>query len=808
MGLRSKILLLLFVLLVVPLSILGSGGYWLLKNKFHADALEDQYAITSRISTSAQFELSRNQAYVDLLAGSSALMLSLQRYTDAPAAASASAINAVLEESLALNFDIVAAAAYDRDGLLIEASQVRTAQYQDVFPFKKTFDASAWKAKQLSYQLLEVMDNSSLFLVMRPIAGPDNQVLGYLGLHISTLALTRAIEGRLLANMQLFYCDDAGKILAQSQPLAFDQVPADAMEQLATAAPEAKFVELTLEGKTYQLTLQPVGVSIWLGSLVDIEKRLQNIRRIISTALVVTAILVTLVSFFLYFQLARMVIRPLDHLNRATRKISAGEYLPDIAITSSDEIGELAASFRTMGSRLKESNDRVTQLAFFDPLTKLPNRETLRRSLAQMIEVAARNNSLLSVLFIDLDDFKKVNDRLGHAAGDQLLVVIGERLSDSLRSGDLVVGSPDRETDEGGLMISRRGGDEFNAILNNLKSARDIALIAERLITDINEPVILDDSPVSVGASIGIAIYPFDGADADTLLRNADLAMYEAKSLGKNKYYLFTEAINSQVHERLELEQRIASGLKRSEFELYFQPKITLASRSIAGFEALIRWRDPASGLVSPVDFIPLAEESQLIHDIGRWVIAEAFHHIREWDEMLPASIRIAINVSARQMVQESFAENFISLASQFRIPLSRLEIELTETSILTDELLVKRHLQKLRAVGVKISLDDFGTGYSSLTFLRNLPIDAVKIDRSFTAQLGSNSQSTAIVASLLDLCRRLSLTTVAEGIETQAQLDYLTAQGCGEGQGYYFAKPMPAEEMLEFLRSPEYLSM
>lgn len=807
MGLRTKLLVMLLGLLLLPLVVLSGGAYWFFENKMHDEALNYQRNIASHLVVGAKSEIVRVTESLKLLSENAALVADIKRNVSVEQSDQLAVLQRDFNIFQSLNKNIAVVALYKSNGeyvLHAPSTWVTAKRPFDLSLLENNYETDSGlrrrfhvdeQGRRWLQSLAPVYDEKS----------PD-VVLGY----IAGVSDLRFFSGMIEENdndiTRLFFSDNDGDLLVKSSEINVDALPVGVIQGFTVASGRQDFIDLNLGGASYLLNMQSVAPDLWLGSMVDRGAISGSSLDLLFVLLPVTAAVFLLIGFVFYLQVASLVIKPIDTLIAATRRISAGDYLPKIAIEADDELGELAEAFRVMGQQLDESNQKIASLAYYDPLTQLPNRTTLRIALKSMIDLARRNNTKVAVLFIDLDDFKKVNDRLGHAAGDELLVQIGKRLQKCLRTGDILVGTAKDELPD--QVVSRRGGDEFNAILNGVYSARETALVAERLIMDINEPLLIDGSPVAVGASIGVAMFPEDGDNADALLRNADMAMYEAKVLGKNKYYLFTEAINAQVHERLEMEQNIAKGLRRNEFELYYQPKIDLKTMRVAGFEALIRWINPERGVVSPAEFIPLAEESQLIHDLGHWVVAEALHQINQWHELLPRGIRIAINVSARQMAQENFAEHLISLAEQFQVPLTRIEIELTETSILIDEVLVKQHLYALRTVGVKVSLDDFGTGYSSLTFLRNLPIDTVKIDRSFVMRLQDDEESQAIVFSVLELCRKLSIETVAEGVETTDQVAYLLANGCAEGQGYLFARPMPANEVIGFLQSPDYLAL
>lgn len=830
MGLRAKLLVTLLGLLLLSVGVLGGATFWLFESKLQGEAQSYQRSIASQLIIGARAELVRISASLKQLSENTALISQVERGVDADSSTGLNTMQSSFDNFQRLNNGVGQVILFDQWGDYILHSPAYAPAMTTRLDVQALLDSRYVSEAGLTRRFHTDSRGERRLVSIAPVYSrtEPGAVLGYIAAISGLDTFKRMVDESDGSVTHLFFSDNEGDLLVKSRDIPFLSLPegmanafnlADAgfqsPEVESISAGEAMaagdsdgdnvsnphFVDMTDAGVPYRLSMQRVAHDLWLGSLIDQRAITNNSLSLLAVLLPAAAVVIALSGLFFYLRVFGVILKPIEMLIQATRKISRGEYRPDIEITGEDELGELADAFRVMGRQLEDSSWQIAQLAYFDPLTELPNRTTLRTTLSSMIEEVSRNGKQLAVLFIDLDDFKKVNDRLGHAAGDELLVQVGKRLQRRLRSSDVLADS----SQEAGLeqVISRRGGDEFNAILNNVHDAREAALVAERLIVDINEPLMIDGSVVTVGASVGVALFPDDGEDADTLLRHADMAMYEAKGLGKNKYYLFTESINAQVHERLEMEQSIAGGLQRNEFEVHYQPKVDLKTLKITGFEALIRWHSPTKGLISPADFIPLAEESQLIHDIGHWMMAETLHQIHEWRDSLPKGIRIAINISARQMAQENFAEHLISLAEQFDVPLTRLEVELTETSILIDEVLVRQHLYALRTAGVKISLDDFGTGYSSLTFLRSLPIDTVKIDRSFVQRLQDHEESRAIVLSVLELCHKLSLQTVAEGVEEQEQFEILLQHGCDEGQGYLLARPMPADNVMHFLTTP-----
>jgi len=384
------------------------------------------------------------------------------------------------------------------------------------------------------------------------------------------------------------------------------------------------------------------------------------------------------------------------------------------------------------------------------------------------------------VAFIDLDNFKLINDSLGHDIGDQVLKIVGERLAACIREGDTV---------------ARLGGDEFVLLVTEHGRDSGRLRVAQRVIVAISQPFAIEQREFKVTCSIGIASFPQDGTDADTLLRNADTAMYRAKDLGRNTFQLYSSEMNANLDERLTLETDLWNALERNEFALYYQPKIDLSTRQIVGLEALLRWHHPTKGTILPERFIPIAEESSLIVEIGNWAIREACSQNRDWQNAGCREMPIAVNVSGRQLHNGLAAVVRAALVSADLSP-DCLEIELTESAVMSNTEAAIEALSLLREMGVRISLDDFGTGYSSLSYLKRLPVTGLKIDQSFVRDLASDPDDAAIVRAIIVVAQELMLDVTAEGVETAEQVEFLENHGCGRAQGYYFARPLPADEM------------
>jgi len=433
----------------------------------------------------------------------------------------------------------------------------------------------------------------------------------------------------------------------------------------------------------------------------------------------------------------------------------------------------------------KSAEEQIEYLAHHDPLTDLPNRVLLRDRFLQAQGQAARSDARVAILFLDLDHFKLVNDTLGHPIGDRLLQAVAERLRRGVR-----------ETDT----ISRQGGDEFVIVLPELADPESAGSIAGKLMEQMHEPVRVNGHRLNVTFSLGIALYPDDGEDFDTLMKKADTAMYSAKEAGRNTLRFFTAAMNVEAAARLKLQNRLQRALEKEELVLYYQPQFDLASGRILGAEALLRWRDPERGLVPPGEFIPVAEDTGLIGPIGEWVIGEACRELRRWHEAGATDLTMAVNLSPVQFRRSRLVEIAARALQENRLPAECLEFELTESLLIREDAAILETLTALKGLGVKLSIDDFGTGYSSLAYLKRFNVDKLKIDQSFIRELCSNPDDEAIVSAVITMARQLRLRTVAEGVENAEQATMLRRFDCDEVQGFLFGRPMPAADFQALL--------
>ncbi|KRG78864.1 DeoR faimly transcriptional regulator [Stenotrophomonas ginsengisoli] len=515
-------------------------------------------------------------------------------------------------------------------------------------------------------------------------------------------------------------------------------------------------------------------------------------RRHLITGLVllVTLLLLTVVVS-LYVQ--RTLVQPVRSLVTAARRMEQGDYeveLPDAG--SNDEIGELVRSFSTMSQAIARHDREVRKLAYTDALTGLSNRLAFRQALESRMVSASAAGQRLALLFVDVDDFKRVNDTLGHEAGDDVLLRFVERINAAV-------------TSHGGSqsLLARFGGDEFVILLGEGDTAANALRLAEVLVAELSKPLSLSGRDVFLGSSIGITLFPDDAADATGLLKNGDIAMYQAKLAGKNCYRYYSRAMDHAVERRVHMEQELRGAWERGELHLVYQPIYRTRDRRLVGVEVLLRWQHPQLGAIPPSVFIQVAEQSGLIEQLGPKVLRAACMEARRWEAVAGGEqLFVSVNVSPRQLRNGDLSDVVVACLAESGLPASRLHIELTETAVIGDEMLAASLLDKLHRHGVKVWLDDFGTGFSGLSHLRQVPVDGVKIDKSFVADMQRDPDDLALTTAIIAMCHALGITVVAEGIEQEAQFDLLAQRSCDLVQGYWLGRPLSSTQLVQLLKT------
>ena len=510
---------------------------------------------------------------------------------------------------------------------------------------------------------------------------------------------------------------------------------------------------------------------------------------------VLGALFATLVALGLAMAwlVSRGLVRPIRRLARAAQQLERGDYaLPPFASRRTDELGDLERAFARMGESVGQHDRNIRRIAYGDGLTGLPNRLAFREVLNERALQAQGNGGKLALLFVDLDDFKRINDTLGHEAGDEALVQFAARISQCVQMAS------DAEPE-----IARFGGDEFVALIGGINPRDVAAQIADSVLAELQRPISLRGRQVFLGASVGITMFPDDASSASMLLKNGDIAMYQAKVAGKNCYRFYSKAMDQAVERRMQLEEDLRRAMEsETELTVVYQPIFELSSGLLVGAEALLRWEHPEKGSIPPAVFIDVAEQTGQIDGLGRLVLQRSCAEAVRWEQQDGAAPFVSVNVSARQLRLGDLPEIVTSALRESGLDANRLHLELTETAVLGDEVQASLLLGRLRAMGVKIWLDDFGTGFSGLSHLRRVPVDGVKIDRSFVADVLRDPDDLALTTAIIAMAHSLSITVVAEGVESEGQYAVLRERGCDQAQGYWLGRPMPASELMKRMRA------
>lgn len=629
---------------------------------------------------------------------------------------------------------------------------------------------------------------------------PLNGIPTLRGYLVVTLQLDFMVEqmmaSRIGKNGHTLIVNNEGKILFHQDPSQVGQyISAVLLEKAFATAQNKQLVPALYLELNSLLSARRLHDGLLLIGMLPEKELLQESQRL--GTLVAWIVLGTLVLIIITLLIAIrfLMVKPLKQLRRAVSEIGYGNLNPKISLSSNDELGQLMLSFQKMAGSLEKSRLKIEHLAYHDSLTGLPNRFQAHEALRQMISLARRENAKMAVLFLDLDNFKRINDTLGHQVGDQLLKKMAARLSSVLREEDFI----HRNNSD---LLARLGGDEFVILLANIENSLDAARVSSRILSMMKEPFHLDDKEIYSSSSIGISLFPDDGTEVDDLIKRADAAMYQAKEQGRNNFQFYSASYNLAAFEHISLEGRLRRALRNSELELYYQPLVQTKTGKVVGLEALLRWNDPTEGLIAPDRFIPIAEDSGLILPIGEWVLREAGRQLSAWHTAHITDASVSVNVSTIQLQRQNLEAIVTQVLRDNSLQPHHLELEITETALMKIKLEVIKSLDSMRQRGVTISLDDFGTGYSSLSVLQELPISKLKIDKSFVQDMLIEPKDAAIVSAVIFIAKSLGLHSTAEGVETPEQAARLAQEGCDQLQGYLLCRPLPVAEMTQFLKN------
>lgn len=807
MQLQSKILILLVPLLMLPILALGWASYSLLMDDAHDRTRFQMSTLLKQIESHTESQLRTARANASLFSSTDLIKRFIR--ADLSSTKKAALEPAVME--LLFNYQLAYPEYYEIRIVTTDGKE----QLRSVLGGLKnlTTDESATdyfkevsRHSRVIYTTIFINPDNGrpTLLTSKPLlsASGKNKKQGSRTSHYGYLLLTTDLDflrrqtktASVGESGEVFFTDPAGTILFHRKddmvgknldPALFDRLKSAAGSQVTISGDynsnAAFFQGMKLHDQIYMFSVYPEA---------DLHSKSNNLKE---TVALISGIAILLTTAFLFGFFRKLLVKPIRKLSLAAKEMGRGQVLVPIDIDSRDEIGDLAKTFREMGKNLNYYHEQVRYVANHDSLTGLPNRLMFKEYLDRATAEARRNLHGMSVLFLDLDNFKRVNDTLGHQIGDKLLEGVADRLSHQLRETDVLSRSAKKEATS---VIARLAGDEFILLLPKTTGPGEAQQVARRIIKALVEPFVIYKQEIYISASIGIALYPTDGTNVDELLKSADIAMYHAKKLGRNNYQYYSDELNKAALEKLEIESRLRRAVENNDLELYYQPQMELATGRICGVEALLRWNDPELGQVPPDKFVYVAEEFGLIVPISEWVIYEACRQARQWLDRYPDSITMSINISAVHFNGYNLESVIAEALQATGLEPQYLDLELTETSILDDPNQAIETLNNFKKMGLHVSLDDFGTGYSSLSYLMKLPLDKLKIDQSFIRGMEKDDRGTSIVEAIIAMSHSLGLTVIAEGVEEEVHVDLLREMKCDILQGYYISRPMPAHRV------------
>jgi diguanylate cyclase (GGDEF)-like protein len=812
LRLQNKILLVLIPLIVLPILVLGWAAYSRLMEDAHRQSHQQMTNLLEQVRYNTESQLRTARANASLFA-SSELVESFVRGN--LSAETQVELTPVILDTL-FNYQMAYPEYYEIRILTPEGKEWLRSAPGDIenITIDESMTLYFMKARlqpEITYTTFFINpdNNKPALLVSKPLRYTDNedvfqdlpemhkQLYGYLVLTVDLGFLEKQVASEKIgAHGQIFFTDAAGTILFHRLATKIGtQLPAKLFDKLKSGSGSG----ITIPGNHLDQPVQFQGIklhdSLYAVAFYPEQELVAKHSGLGWSVVLITFVAMLLTSAFIFSILRILLIRPIQQLSYAASEMGRGQMLVPINVNSNDEIGELATTFREMGKNLSHYHEQVRYVAYHDSLTGLPNRKMFKDYLTRVAAESQRNMQTLAILFLDLDNFKRINDTMGHQTGDKLLKAFADRLSSCLRETDMLAHPVN---DHSGELVARLAGDEFIILLQDTLGPGDAQKVAIRIIGSLSEPFIVNQQEIHISTSIGIALFPTDGDDGNELLKNADIAMYSAKKLGRNNYQYYSSEMNEEAMNKLKIESRLRRAVENNELELYFQPQMNLATGLIIGVESLLRWRDEELGQVSPVVFIPIAEEFGLIIPISEWVILEACRQARTWQDTYHHPLMMSVNISAVHFNGQDLEGVIAKSLKETGLDPQHLELELTETSILQDPDQATRTLIAFKQMGLQISLDDFGTGYSSLSYLMKLPIDKLKIDKSFIQHMKADTSGASIVSAIIAMAHSLELSVIAEGVELEEHMQLLRKMHCDMVQGYFIARPLPASEFEE----------
>ena len=807
MQLQSKILLLLIPLIILPILVLGWFAYSLLMEDARSRTRHQSAALLQQIELQTRTQLRTARANASLFSNTALI----QQYIETPAN---SKNRQLLEQQimeLLYNYQLAYPEYYEirivgSDGIEQVRSVLGNTANHSINESSSNYFIEASNNPDIIHTTFFYNhdNNKTALLASKPLylpsknSGVQKRLYGHLMLTIGLDFLQPYINNDNADHKgEIFFTDNEGIILFHHSPeLIGKQLSSNLFNSAVNKTDGSSQFAGQYQGT--EANFQAINLHDRLLAF-DVHQKNELLAKSSSLGWTVTLITFTamlLATTLLFGILRKLLIRPIQKLRLAASEMGKGQVLVPIDIESNDEIGQLASTFREMGKNLSHYHEQVHYVAYHDSLTGLPNRLMFRNYLNRATAEARRDMQNLAVLFLDLDNFKRINDTLGHQAGDKLLEAFSDRLSKQLRETDVVSHS---SQDEASRVIARLAGDEFIILLPRISASGEPQKVAKRILSSLSEPFVISVQELYVSASIGIAIYPEDGETSGELLKNADIAMYHAKKLGRNNYQYYSSKLNEEAAEKLKIEGKLRHALNNNSLELHFQPQVNTATGDITGVEALLRWNDPDLGSIGPDVFIPIAEEFGLIVQISDWIIDEACRTAQKWAKLFKQPFTMSINISAVHFNEDSLVDTIATALKHSGLDPKYLELELTETSILQDLSQASETLDAFKSMGLKLALDDFGTGYSSLSYLMKLPFDKLKIDQSFIRNLKTETKGAAIVSAIISMSHSLGMSVIAEGVEDAEHMRILLPMHCDQVQGYYISRPLPANKFEQF---------